>query len=232
MINLLKPMYVGSKIRLGRDRDGGYITTEKSVNDSVALFSYGVSDDISFEEDYIKLSGKNSHSFDHTINGIKTSFPQNFLFNKEGLSGTKKLYANNFIEHYNQRNINDRVLLKMDIEGAEYEYFYNTNIEMLSKITTSIIVEFHNLDSEIYRNKFINCISKLQEFFYICHIHGNNASNTFNIDNYTVPNILEITFVPKELNPSAIIDTATYPTELDRPNIFFKPDYDLSFLSL
>ena len=232
MINLLKPMYVGPKIRLGRDYDGGYITTEKSINDSVALFSYGISDDISFEEDYIKLSGKNCYSFDHTIYEIKTIYPNNFYFNKEGLSRIKTSQTNNFIEHYNQRNINGRVLLKMDIEEAEYEYFLNTDIELLSKITTGIIIEFHWLEKEKFRNLFIECINKLNNFFYICHIHGNNYSNTFKWNNQSIPNVLEITLVPKELNPNAIIDTATYPTELDRPNLFGIKDYDLSFLSL
>jgi hypothetical protein len=239
MIDLLRPMYVGPKIRLGRDEDGGYITTEKSINDSVALFSYGLADEISFEEDYIKISGKNSHSFDHTIdkfqyviNEINKIYPDNFLFNKEGLSGTETEETNNFIEHYKQRNINGRVLLKMDVERAEYEYFYNTNIELLSKITTGIIVEFHNLDSETDRNKFIDCINRLREYFYICHVHGNNAMGTFSLNNYKIPQLLEITFVPKELNLEAVIDTATYPTELDRSNILHIADYDLSFLSL
>jgi len=232
MINLLKPIYVGPKIRLGRDYDGGYVTTEKSINDSVALFSYGISDDISFEEDYIKLSDNNSYSFDHTIYEIKTIYPNNFHFNREGLSGTKTLQTDNFIEHYNQRSINSSVLLKMDIEGAEYEYFLNTDIELLSRITTGIIVEFHWLEKEKFRKLFIECINKLNSFFYICHVHGNNMSNTFNLDNHAVPNVLEITFVPKGLNPNAIIDTATYPTELDEPNIFGIKDYDLSFLSL
>jgi hypothetical protein len=232
MIDLLRPMYVGPKIRLGRDEDGGYITTEKSINDSVALFSYGLGSEISFEEDYIKVSGKNSHSFDHTISGVSTIFPDKLLFNQEGISGTKTLETNNFIEHYNQRNINGRVLLKMDVERAEYEYFYNTNIELLSKITTGIIVEFHDLDSETDRNKFIDCINKLQEFFYICHVHGNNAMGTFTLNNYRIPQLLEITFVPKELNLEAVIDTATYPTELDRSNALGIDDFDLSFLSL
>jgi hypothetical protein len=231
MIGLLKPMYVGSKIRLGRNEDGGYVTTRKSIVDSVALFSYGISDDISFEEHYIKITGNDSHSFDHTINGIKTIFPNKFFFNKEGISGNKALQTNNFIEHYKQRNIKNRVILKIDTEGAEYEYFLNTNIKFLSEITTSIIVEFHFLNLENVRNVFIDCINRLREYFHICHIHGNNAVGTFCLNNYTIPEILEITFAPKELNLEAVFDTNTYPTELDMPNILGKPDCDLSFLS-
>ena len=35
-------------------------------------------------------------------------------------------------------------LIKIDVEGAEYEFFENTDIEQLSKNVIGIVLEIHN----------------------------------------------------------------------------------------
>ena len=53
---LICPVYVKDKVRLGRDYDGGYIVHPESVRGTKHLLSFGIRDDWSFEEDFHKLN--------------------------------------------------------------------------------------------------------------------------------------------------------------------------------
>ena len=52
--NFLKPIKNTNLIRLGRDRDGGYIIDERIVKNTNYLVTFGMGPDWSFELDYIK----------------------------------------------------------------------------------------------------------------------------------------------------------------------------------
>lgn len=237
MIKLLKIYDVGEKIRVGNINDGGYVLPKILIEKSNSLFSYGISNDISFDEHYIELTDyKNKvYGYDHTIDSVETKYKNNFILKKEGISSTKEEYTNNFIEHYNQLNINSRSLLKIDVEGAEYEYFNGTDVSELKDKVTGIVVEFHSLSNNEYRNNFFEIVKKLNDYFYISHVHGNNCSSSFEYfekeNKYIMPDVIEITFASKELVQDVNTDKTIYPSNLDSPNNEDKNDYDLSFLT-
>ena len=230
MINQLKPYYVGEKIRLGNTYDGGYILPKQMLEESECLFSYGINNDITFDEHYIQLTNKKVCGYDHTIEGIETQYPDLFTWYKKGLSGTPQEQTDNFLNHYKELGISGRVLLKIDVEGCEYEWLANTNIEELSHVVTGMVIEFHDLDQEIYRDQFISYLIELDKYFYLCHVHGNNYASTFNYEGHDIPIVLELTFVPKALVPEASISTETFPTALDTPNNSNNPDINLDFI--
>lgn len=59
-----------TKIRLGKDYDGGYILADiNSINYSI-LISAGIKDDISFEEDFINKYNSKVIAYDGTINKL------------------------------------------------------------------------------------------------------------------------------------------------------------------
>lgn len=229
MINQLKPYYVGEKVRLGKANDGGYILPLQMLTDSLCLFSYGINNDISFDEDYIKHTGKPVCGYDHTIDSVHTNYPDLFTLHKEGLSGTAQQFTNNFINHFAQKGCSDRVLLKVDVECHEYEWLENTNVKLLADITAGLVIEFHNMSDENFRNRFINAITELNRYFYLCHIHGNNYGGTFNHEGYAIPDVLELTFISKEIAKDVTPDTAVYPTSLDAPNNVNFKDHFLPF---
>lgn len=244
MINLLK-IYdpILQKVRIGNHCDGGYVIALQSICRSSALFSYGVGSDISFEKAYVNATGKMVYCYDHTINDIhiEERYIKNIIYAKEGLSAEKLENTDNFLSHYKNLNINDRVLLKVDVEGSEFDYILNTNIEELSKITTGLIFEFHYLQDPLRNQKFFDCMKKLNEYFYLCHLHGNNYANSFvhqekqesYIKEYSVPEVVELSFVNKDLVEYQMHDIKSYPSEfLDRRNNLSREDLDLSFLKL
>jgi len=230
VINQLKIYNVGEKIRIGNTYDGGYVLPKQALEQSECLFSYGINNDITFDEHYIELAGKKVYGYDHTINGIHTNHPHLFTWYKKGLSGTSQQDTDNFLNHYKQLGINGRVLLKVDVEVHEYEWLQNTNIQELANITTCLVLEVHMLHDDSFRQKFINCIEELNKHFYLCHIHGNNYAPTFNYDGHDVPMVLELTFVPKETVAEVGISLESFPTSLDTPNNPHTPDINLNFI--
>lgn len=248
MIEHFKLYDVGlQKVRLGNYWDGGYVLPIQALCKSEALFTYGVGVDISFEKDFVDATGKHAYCYDHTeffdISKIPFAdkYTDNIHFHSVGLSSKKTSNTDSFFAHYKQHNMTGRVLFKADIEGAETEYILNTDLLELSKITTGLIFEFHYFVDPNARQRLFECMRLLNDYFYLCHVHGNNYSSNFVYDEpvpnsqyikqYYLPNILEVTYVNKSLVKQVKSDILPYPCPyLDRKNDLSKPECDLSFL--
>ena len=106
----------------------------------------------------------------------------------------------------------DRFILKVDIEGSEFEtiqdiIFFYKKIDML-------IIEFHEL--EIKENKFNEEMFKLNNYFDIIHIHGNNHCK---VNKFGLPIALELTLLNKNHNLRKIENKIEFPLDkLDFPN--------------
>jgi hypothetical protein len=118
-----------------------------------------------------------------------------------------------------------RALLKIDIEGAEYDVLADA-AERLTRVT-AIVVEFHCLDSEWAR--FETVMRALSPTFFIAHVHGNNSDGY--ISATKVPVTLEVTLMNRDLVAALPpISTAAYPLPgLDNPNQRRRPDLAIGF---
>lgn len=135
-------------------------------------------------------------------------------------------------DHYNQLNLQGDVFLKIDIEGAELDYFNEIDIDDLASFTTGLIVEVHWIDQEHNRNKFISMLEKLSNHYVLTHIHGNNWGGEFDFEGHKVPRVPELSFVNKKLLTNWEPDNQSYPIEgLDFKNNQSIDDCDLSFLN-
>lgn len=235
MLDILTVYNVGGKIRVGSSNDGGYVLPLRMLQDSECLFSYGIAEDISFDEHYIQLFNKKVYGYDHTIEGVNTQYPNLFTWYKKGISGTPSEHTGNFVDHYKAHSLSGlsgRALLKVDVEGCEYEWLENTNIQELASITTGMVLEVHDLQYGDTRERFIKCIEELNKHFYICHLHGNNCARTFSYEgDIQFPDVLELTFISKEIvDGLPNISNETFPTHLDSPNNKYLPDINLNFM--
>jgi len=120
-------------------------------------------------------------------------------------------------------NKSDNFILKVDIEGDEYEIL--SDIINKSEKTILLIIEFHDLRKNL--GKIENFI-KENEILKLIHIHANNFSAT---DENGDPNVIELTFVNiNKINISKDRSKKKYPiTGLDYKNSHRKKDIELKF---
>ena len=207
--NIYKPKFNYKLIRLGKKYDGGYLVGLKSVLNSKYLISFGISDDWTFENDFIKINSDiNVYSFDDTLDlkwlinrflkNLKRVFffeekPRNLInsfinlfkikYLKKRLKLKKKIITYDDISQICKDKKN--IFFKIDIEGSEHRIL-NELIEFKDKII-GVVIEFHDID--LHKDKIINFIEKTN--LNVTHIHPNNNSI---LDNFNNPTTIEMTF--------------------------------------
>ena len=230
-IELLKPQNIFlEKKRLGPSEDGGYVVPKFVLENCSALFSYGVGYETKFDEDFYVEYQKPTYLFDHTIphRAWDRQHMDIQLFN-HGLGFGEN--CKDFHEDYNTLNIDGHVLLKIDIEGGEFDYFLNTSIPKMGDNVMGLLLEIHYINDPKNREDMVKMITKLNEVFVLCHIHGNNWGGEWYHNGETIPKVLELTFVNKKFVEKSELDDQNYPIPgLDVPNNRDLADYDLSFL--
>ena len=97
----------------------------------------------------------------------------------------------------------DKVFLKVDIEGDEYEIL--DDIKKNSKKIIFLVIEFHSLHKNIEKiKKFLNKLD-----LKIIHIHANNYGG---IDKYGNPKVIELSLLnTKEVKVNNVFSKKQYP---------------------
>ena len=238
-----------TKIRIGREKDGGYIVLEENLKNADLLYSYGISDDVSFELDFLD---KNPNCFvklfDHTIDFLPENH-KNFCFIKEGLSSRKQINTNtlkNHLKKYSNNLEKSNKILKIDIEWNEWDVFEKMQNNVLDQFD-QILCEFHfipvqykdshteyftNFHKFVYNKinenlflKYQRVLNKIFDKYYIFHLHVNNSLPLNNILNDEFPALLEMSLVNKKIVKKPKLINVDFPIQdLDFPNKPYKED--------
>ena len=217
-------------MRAGRNEDGGYLLLDDFEPRKIA-YSFGISDDFSWDDD-IADRGCDVFMYDITIEELPKYRPE-FHFFKEGIGRFKDPLKNldtleHFIErngHQNQRNM----ILKMDVEDAEWDFLETVKSETLDQFD-QIIFEFHHLLSATTfeeKARLLRLLNKINQTHQAIHIHGNNVEISIAIDEMNFPNMIEVTYANRsnyEFEDAEII--LPNPT-VDLPNIPRYPEIEL-----
>lgn len=213
-------------IRVGDNSDGGYLIPN-DLDDIDFCFSPGVSTEASFEN---FLTQKNIPCFlaDYSVEAppFKNKL---FDFEKKYL-GSKDSEIFTTLDSWINRKAPalKNGILQMDIEGHEYSIIFSTSSETLKKFKI-IVIEFHDLDYLFDRFGFnlINlCFEKLLKDFEIVHIHPNNFLNPINFNNFSIPPLMEFTFLRKD-RVKEKMQATIFPHPLDKQNVLSQPDIHL-----
>ena len=245
---------IDNLIRIGPNKDGGYVIDKRVINKTKKIITCGLNDDWEFEKAFLKINQKcKLTAYDHTVDKdfwikrFKKDIISLLLFKKLRLEKILDVFKYiNYINFFNNgnkhiikkvvnnekksneisiRNIlkdQNKLVLKVDIEGDEYKILTNINKEAY-KINL-LIIEFHNIHKNLDKiKKFLK-----KSNFKIIHIHGNNYSGT---NKNNDPNTIEMTLInSKKYKTNKNKSKLSYPIKgLDFKNLKRRPDIELKF---
>lgn len=207
-------------IRVGRSGDGGYVMLEPSQVCNCAI-SIGVGTELSWDVE-LADRGLLVYLYDDTISELPLQHSR-FSFRRCGLrsptvQSPNKLSLPEILSSEGLDKQND-VVLKVDIEGDEWEVFRNASPRVLEHFS-QIIVEFHGLADFSDHDKHLMRLYALRNIAHThqaVHIHPNNWGAYSVVGGIPVPDVLEITYVSRRIY-SFDNCTRTFPTSLDYPN--------------
>jgi len=200
-------------VRCGREYDGGYVMIDYFPKDSVA-YSLGIGDDISWD---MSMAERDIpvYMYDHTIKGIKQKH-KNLIFHKIGLGrrNERNISTLENLINLNGHSKSNNLILKMDIEGFEYDVIDATPIEVLQQFS-QIVIEFHDLlfpeNIEI-----LPCLEKLNTLFQVVHIHGQQMLPRARVDDKVLTNYVEVSYL-RRTDHEFLDSTHKLPLDIDRP---------------
>ncbi|HKM62106.1 MAG TPA: tetratricopeptide repeat protein [Acidisphaera sp.] len=226
LLSLFSPREVVGygKIRVGNEAgDGGYVMVADFA-DVVAALSAGVGTDVSWDLE-ISGHGIEVHQFDHTVSGPPVA-NERFHFHRRRIAA-RTSEDSDTVKRMIERisTAHGKILLKMDIEGGEWEVLDAAAVEDFARVAQAV-VEFHglsNVTNEAWRSRAMRTLGKLRSVFEVVHVHANNWSPVRLIANVPVPDMIEVTLVNRSMYEFRD-STQVFPTSLDRPNDKRRPD--------
>ncbi len=234
---LLTPSYVPVHLleRIGNTADGGYVVFSR-IEKKTKLISLGVGQDISFEKE---LENRVSETlfFDHSVLGLPVDV-RNSKFNKLMISETQELNSVSLNDVLLQSK-SDFLLLKIDIEGQEWDSFNNVSESQLLKCS-QVVGEFHNLhdisEKDFYK-KVKLCLEKILNTHVLINVHANNWGSYIIVHGTPLPDVLELTFLRKDLFEKIDFKSVNFEinslsnSNLNKANNPFQPEIKLTFFS-
>jgi hypothetical protein len=213
-------------IRIGGKNDGGYLVPN-DLDGVTTLFSPGVDQTADFEL-YFANKGVECQMADYSVNSPPIEH-FNFKFEKKYL-GTRNddvfMTLQYWVEQSGKRD--GDFALQMDIERSEFGVLLHTDISTLRRFRI-IVIEFHSLSDIYYKLGYElidHAFNKILSEFIPVHIHPNNGGTSINWKGFSVPPLIEITFIRKDRVKSHQ-PASQFPHRLDRPCVPSKKDVDL-----
>ena len=185
-------------IRIGRDYDGGYIMLNDFQDGGIA-YSFGIFDDVSWDK-AMASRGYNIFMYDHTIEKLPEENPRfhwsqigiaDGILQDERLKTLEYLIAQNHHEH--EKNM----ILKMDVEGAEWGFLENVSSEMLSQFS-QLLFEFHGVNDAGTYKRVLEVLRKINKTHQLIHLHGQNIGQYTSVGNKTFCNQIEVSYALRE----------------------------------
>jgi len=160
--------------RFGEAHDGGYLLCGNLLDGVEAGYSYGIAGYDKWGCDVSTRLNVTLHQYD-CFNTQQPRCPAgDTVFHAECIGPAPKTeeerpfdtLQNQFAKNGDAKR---RVVVKMDVEGAEWEPLLHAPDETLERID-QLAIEFHFTDEE----RFVRTVRRLKEFFYVAHLHFNN----------------------------------------------------------
>ena len=228
VLSLLRPMDVvdGKLVRRGGPNDGGYVMLNSGI-ENVPAYSLGIGDDVSWDLDMAAV-GCTVYQYDHSVAAPPMTDP-NFKWFKLMIGTTtanKTITLSDAISRNGHSDCNN-IILKMDIETAEWDVLQSIDERTLSRFS-QMIVELHCFytNSCDWVAKIEAVLCKLNKTHQVMHLHANNCGYLGLMGGVVIPSTFEVTYVRRSDHEFRDCKKV-FPTALDRPRRAEAPDYYL-----
>lgn len=160
--------------RFGNSNDGGYLLCRNLLSQSQVAYSYGIDGRDEWGCDISRQYKLNVHQYDCFNTKQPTCEGGQFTFHAECIGGATSLLDGRAFDTLSRQidrngDTGKNLVMKMDVEGAEWESLAATPDEQL-KLIDQIVIEFHGVS----RPEYVAVIEKLKRHFYIVNTHINN----------------------------------------------------------
>jgi len=206
--------------RFGEKNDGGYLLCGNLLTGVESAYSYGISGYDGWGCDVSTRLSVPVHQYD-CFNTTQPSCPSGRpVFHAECVAGKRsndeqgRLFDSLQSQFVRNGDGAKRLVVKMDVEGAEWDSILQTPDEVLARID-QLVFEFHGVSDTA---RYLEVIAKLKRSFEIVHLHFNNyacvgAGAPFPAWAY------EVTLVSKRLAEVDPAGKVALPAALDAPNL-------------
>jgi hypothetical protein len=224
----IRPVQIDDLVRIGRDKDGGYILSQSQVDKTKLMLSFGVCDDWSFEKDFLRHKENVAlYAYDYSVsaNFFLKSFLRGILLCKFRQIPLRLIKLLSFLHFFSPKK--NRTFIKKFVGKRDDERFISVPTIFKTHVPTSIedLGVFVKMDIEGSEYRVLNAFKPFFSFIngFVIEFHDMDIQeHNFNeiiremsvnfyiahvhanncggcIDETSLPMILEITFINKKL---------------------------------
>jgi Methyltransferase FkbM domain len=222
--NALQPVTLAScdLQRLGESQDGGYLACANLLGGAKAGYSYGISGYDGWGCEVATRLNVPVHQYD-CFDTRRPACAAGTVFHAECIGIRPETIDGRAYDSLERQlaangDAASRILMKIDVEGAEWDVFLTTPDNMLDQID-QLVVEFHGTGEA----RFLSAVHRLRQYFHVANLHMNNHACTGGQTPFGAW-AYEVLFVNKRLTGATAEPRATPYHPLDRPNSPAEPD--------
>jgi len=225
LLDELRPVALTNCIfeRLGGPADGGYLACANLLDEAQGAYSYGIAG----TDDWgCQMAGRlkaATHEYDCFDTRPPSCAGGTLTFHAECVGGRAqtidgRLYDSVDGQIAKNGDTGKRLIVKMDVEGSEYESLLMMSDAQLGRID-QLVIEFHRVNGP----ETLALVRRLKRSFYVADLHFNNftcdAMPALLSDLSPFPALAyEVLFVNKRLATANPAKTAAIPNLLGAPN--------------
>jgi hypothetical protein len=204
--------------RVGGPNDGGYLMCGNLLGTPAAAYSYGIGGEDEWGCELSNRLGVAVHQYDCFDPRRATCEAWHLAFHDECVgpaAATVEGRTFDSIASQIARNghADATLLMKMDVEGAEWDSLLRTPDEVLARID-QLPMELHGVDER----RYLDAVRKLKRTFHLVHLHFNNHACQPGIEPFPSA-AYQVLWVNKRIGvPDPSAGPPRLPSPLDAPD--------------
>jgi hypothetical protein len=160
--------------RYGVPHDGGYLMCANLMGGATSAYSYGIEGRDDWGCDVSAQLHATVHEYDCFDPRQPVCQRGALRFHGECIGETKATIDGRPFDTLSAQiaangDAGKRLIMKMDVEGAEWASLLSTPDDQLDRID-QLAIEFHHVEDQT----FVATVRKLKQHFYVVHFHANN----------------------------------------------------------